>query len=109
MSLWVICSNASSPGCRVKGPFPGGKSHRCITESVANISRNGRKEIIRTTAKRKIIRSIKKNPMLSTPKLASSMPSKIGKSVSAETVRCVHHIVGFHGHTPIPNTKATHW
>ncbi|GFY58034.1 uncharacterized protein TNIN_248861 [Trichonephila inaurata madagascariensis] len=56
-----------------------GKSHGCIqkilqkyrrTGSLANIPGRGRKEILSATAKRKIIRSVKKNPLLSALKLA---------------------------------------
>ncbi|GFW72018.1 transposable element Tc1 transposase [Trichonephila clavipes] len=50
---------------------------------------------------RKIIRSVKKNPLLSAPKLASSISSEIAKKISVETVRRVLHNAGFHGHTPV--------
>ncbi|GFV07701.1 transposable element Tcb2 transposase [Trichonephila clavipes] len=86
-----------------------GKSHGCIqkilqkyhrTGCVANIPGRERKEILNHIAKRKIIRSVKKNPLLSAPKLASSISSEIGGKVSAETVRRVLHKAGFDGRTP---------
>ncbi|GFS76049.1 HTH_Tnp_Tc3_2 domain-containing protein [Trichonephila clavipes] len=87
-----------------------GKSHGCIqkilqkyrkTGCVTNIPGRGRKEILSATAKGKIIRSVKKNPLLSAPKLASSISSEIGKKSSAETVRRVLHNAGFHDRTPV--------
>ncbi|GFQ90835.1 uncharacterized protein TNCT_215821 [Trichonephila clavata] len=72
------------------------KSYGCVqkiiqkyrkTGSLANIPGRGCKEILSTTEKRKIIRSLKKNPKLSAPKLASSMVSEIGRNISAEIVK----------------------
>ncbi|GFW38124.1 transposable element Tcb1 transposase [Trichonephila clavipes] len=86
------------------------KSHGCMqkilqkyrtTGCVANIPGRGRKVILSVAAKRKIIRSVKKNPLLSAPKLASSVLSEIGKKISAESVRGVLHNAGFHGRTPV--------
>ncbi|GFW60983.1 transposable element Tcb2 transposase [Trichonephila clavipes] len=86
------------------------KSHGCIqnilqkyrrTGCVAKIPGRGRKEILNGTAKRKIICSVKKNPLLSAPKLASSISSKIGGKISAETIRCVLRNAGFHSRTPV--------
>ncbi|GFY55570.1 uncharacterized protein TNIN_231051 [Trichonephila inaurata madagascariensis] len=65
-----------------------GKSYGCIqkilqkyrrTGCVANISGRGSKEILSASAKRKITRSVKKNPLLSASKLASSTSSEIGE------------------------------
>ncbi|GFV98734.1 uncharacterized protein TNCV_1454201 [Trichonephila clavipes] len=59
-----------------------GRSHGCIqkilqkyrrTGCAANIPRKGRKNVLSATAKRKIIRPVKKYPLLSAPKLASSI------------------------------------
>ncbi|GFW60183.1 transposable element Tc1 transposase [Trichonephila clavipes] len=57
-----------------------GKSHGCIqkyhrTGCGANIPGRGHKEILSGTAKREIIRSVKKNPLFNAPKLASSISS----------------------------------
>ncbi|GFX82089.1 uncharacterized protein TNCV_398191 [Trichonephila clavipes] len=91
-----------------------GKSHGCIqkilqkyrrTGCVANIPGRGRKEILSATAKRKIIRSVKKNPLLSAPKLASSILSEIGEKISVETIRRVLHNAGFHVRTPVRPLK----
>ncbi|GFX14180.1 transposable element Tc1 transposase [Trichonephila clavipes] len=71
------------------------------TGRVANIPGRGRKEILSATAKGKIIRSVKKNPLLSAPNLASSISSEIWEKISAETVRRVLHNAGFHGRTPV--------
>ncbi|GFW09728.1 uncharacterized protein TNCV_867911 [Trichonephila clavipes] len=79
-----------------------GKNRGCIqkilqkyprTVSVANFPGRGRKEILSATAKRKIVRSVKKNPLLSAPKFASSISSEIGKKISAETVSDVFFIL----------------
>ncbi|GFX79102.1 hypothetical protein TNCV_3913871 [Trichonephila clavipes] len=59
---------------------------KTTTGCVANIPERGRKEILCATANRKIIRSVKKNPLLSASKLAPSISSEIGKKISAETV-----------------------
>ncbi|XP_055950831.1 uncharacterized protein LOC129984903 [Argiope bruennichi] len=69
--------------------------------SVGNIPGRGRKEILTTTAKRKIIHSVKKDPRVSASKLALSMSSTIGKKISDETIRRTLHQYGFHGRTPI--------
>ncbi|GFQ63764.1 uncharacterized protein TNCT_656651 [Trichonephila clavata] len=62
-----------------------GVTHGCVqkilqkykkTGSVANIPGRGRKEILSTTAKRKIIHSVKKDPRVSASKLALSMSGK---------------------------------
>ncbi|GFW84597.1 transposable element Tcb1 transposase [Trichonephila clavipes] len=71
------------------------------TGCVATIPGRGREEILSVAAKREIIRSVTKNPLLSAPKLASSVSSEIGKKISAETVRRVLHNAGFHGRTPV--------
>ncbi|GFS93076.1 transposable element Tcb1 transposase [Trichonephila clavipes] len=71
------------------------------TGSVANIPGRGRKEILCTTAKRKIIHSVKKDPRVSASKLALSMSSTIGENISDETIRRTLHQYGFHGRTPI--------
>ncbi|GFT40289.1 transposable element Tc1 transposase [Trichonephila clavipes] len=68
---------------------------------VSNIPGRGRKEILSASAKRKIIRSVKKNPLLSAPKLASSISSAIGEKISAETVRRVLHNARLHGRIPV--------
>ncbi|GFT53627.1 uncharacterized protein TNCV_4986231 [Trichonephila clavipes] len=87
-----------------------GKSHGCIqkilkknhrTGCVANIPGRGRKQILSAAAKMKIILSVKKNPLLSAPKHASSISSEIGKNISAENVRRVLYNAGFHGRTPV--------
>ncbi|GBL85946.1 hypothetical protein AVEN_63250-1 [Araneus ventricosus] len=60
-------------------------------------------EILRASTKRKMIGSEKKSPVLSAPKLASSISSEAGKSFSAETVRHALHYAGLHGRTSILN------
>ncbi|GFW28956.1 uncharacterized protein TNCV_202791 [Trichonephila clavipes] len=72
-----------------------------ITRSLANIPGRGRKEIPSTTAKRKIIHSVKKDPRVSASKLALSMTSTIGEKISDETIRRTLHQYGFHGRTRI--------
>ncbi|GFX62776.1 hypothetical protein TNCV_3351021 [Trichonephila clavipes] len=71
------------------------------TGSVANIPGRGRKEILSTTVKRKIIHSVKKDPRVSASKLALSMSSTIEEKISDETIRRTLHQYGFHGRTPI--------
>ncbi|GFS92570.1 uncharacterized protein TNCV_1160291 [Trichonephila clavipes] len=87
-----------------------GVTHGCVqkilqkykkTGSVANIPGRGRKEILSTTAKRKIIHSVKKIPRVSASKLALSMSSKIREKISDETIRRTLHQYWFHGRTPI--------
>ncbi|GFV40650.1 transposable element Tcb1 transposase [Trichonephila clavipes] len=79
------------------------KFYRSIkkTGSVGNIPGRGLKEILSTTAKRKIIHSVKKDPRVSASKLALSMSSTIGEKISDETIRSTLHQYGFHGRTPI--------
>ncbi|XP_055943149.1 uncharacterized protein LOC129972870 [Argiope bruennichi] len=86
-----------------------GVTHGCVqkilqkykkTGSEANIPGRGRKEILTTTAKRKIIHSVKKDPRVSASKLVLSMSSTIGKKISVETIRRTLHQYGFHGRTP---------
>ncbi|GFW22046.1 transposable element Tc1 transposase [Trichonephila clavipes] len=69
--------------------------------SVAYIPGREHKEILSTTAKRKIIHSVKKDPKVSASKLALSMSSTIREKISDETIRRNLHQYGFHGHTPI--------
>ncbi|GFQ80544.1 uncharacterized protein TNCT_196651 [Trichonephila clavata] len=73
-----------------------GVTHGCVqkilqkykkTGSVANIPGRGRKEILSTTAKRKIIHSVKNDPRESASKLALSMSSTIGEKISDERIR----------------------
>ncbi|GFQ67823.1 uncharacterized protein TNCT_634401 [Trichonephila clavata] len=87
-----------------------GVTHGCVqkilqkykkTGSVASIPGRGRKEILSTTVKRKIIHSVKKDPRMSASKLALSMASIIGEKISDETIRRTLHQYGFHGRTPI--------
>ncbi|GFX32533.1 uncharacterized protein TNCV_3704071 [Trichonephila clavipes] len=88
-----------------------GVTHGCVekilqkfkkTGFVANIPGRGRKEILSTTAKRKIIHSVKKDPRVSASKLALSiLSSTIGEKISDETNQCTLHQYGFHGCTPI--------
>ncbi|GFU71367.1 transposable element Tcb1 transposase [Trichonephila clavipes] len=82
------------------------KLYRSIkkTGSVANIPGRGRKEILSTAAKRKIIHSVKKDPRGSASKLALSMSSTIGEKVSDEAIRRILHQYGFHSRTPIRKT-----
>ncbi|GFU71165.1 hypothetical protein TNCV_1216891 [Trichonephila clavipes] len=54
-----------------------------------------------TTAKRKIIHSVKKDLRVSASKLALSMSSTIGEKITDETIRHTLHQYGFHGRTPI--------
>ncbi|GFY10986.1 transposable element Tcb1 transposase [Trichonephila clavipes] len=61
----------------------------------------GRKEILSTIAKRKIIPSVKKDPRVSASKLALSMSSTIGEKIMDETIRRTLHQYEFHGRTPI--------
>ena len=63
----------------------------------------GRKseKILITAPKNMIMHLVRKNTKLRAPKLALSMSSEIGRSVSAETAGCVLHNAGLHGHTPI--------
>ncbi|GFR01468.1 uncharacterized protein TNCT_183611 [Trichonephila clavata] len=71
------------------------------TGSVANIPGRGHKEILNTTAKRKIIHSVKKDLRVSASKLALSLSSTIGEKISDETIRRTLPQYGFHGCTPI--------
>ncbi|GFS51667.1 transposable element Tc1 transposase [Trichonephila clavipes] len=71
------------------------------TGSVAHIPGRGRKEILSTSAKRKIIHSVKKDPRVSASKLALSMSSTIEEKISDGTIRRTLHQYGFHGRTPI--------
>ncbi|GFS91018.1 uncharacterized protein TNCV_2120121 [Trichonephila clavipes] len=87
-----------------------GVTHGCVqkilqkykkTGSVANIPGEGRKEILCTTAKRKIIHPVKKDPRVSASKLALSLSSTIRKKISDETIRRTLHQYGFRGRTLI--------
>ncbi|GFY12449.1 transposable element Tc1 transposase [Trichonephila clavipes] len=71
------------------------------TGSVANIPGRGRKEILSTTAKRKIIHSVKKDLRVSASKLALSISFTIGEKISDKTIRRTLHQYGFQGRTPI--------
>ncbi|GFV22467.1 transposable element Tcb1 transposase [Trichonephila clavipes] len=87
-----------------------GVTHGCVQKIyrsikkprfVVSIPRRERKEILSTTAERKIIHSVKKNPRVSASKLALSMFSTIVENISDETIRRTLHQYGFHGRTPI--------
>ncbi|GFW64292.1 transposable element Tc1 transposase [Trichonephila clavipes] len=81
-----------------------GRSHSCVQKIIGrfksdglieNKSGRGRKCILSDVSKRKVLIDIKIDPKLSAVKLASETSRKMGRSVSAETVRNVIRHAGY--------------